>query len=343
MLRRRPSQHEIRDHLKEVRITSQLHSITDVAHLHGWLQAPILSELIAIFREGMQTALAYIRTRYPASYDAFSGELVLTLEPVFNAALIRKCLVIGNQTIRFGQISLEVGIPITLAYLLPVLAFASDAMLSPEECPVPTEVHRAVEYLYHAWDSQQYPPAVPVSLRDAPALKATLLFVLAHEVGHLVLATASDAARYLDDAHTALIRLLQEADLLSRDQAASIAPLIRDSEIMSSWVEELAADAFAFEMVHDEVASQPGRVDLMGISTLCALGGVLEHYFTTRGVQFVATHPYALVRLLAFEKGRQIALGLCAEDFKTTTYDWQIPVIYFHEVGRVLDAVVTPS
>lgn len=300
-----------------------------------------LKEAFDLLRAGMQAVLDYMEARHPSARGRLLGDLIVQAEPLFNAYFDPTPRTYagrdGTATPTAGEIGVNIGIPITLACLKPVLRVAGELALDPSH-PIPTELLVMVAQIHAAWHHDGFPPAFVVSLAADPAFAATLRFVVAHEASHYLF-RADDAlgARYLGQAAAVFEQLLDRPGFFTAAQIAHTRGLFRDADLYASWVEELAADTLAYDICR-ETFEQRGRHDLMGVTTLACMGAAFEHFLELQGVRFRPTHPYAIARLFAFEKHLQNQVGLPTAEF-VKTLTWQLPVGYLTAFCRILQNV----
>ena len=328
------------------RIVWRLPPLERMVRFGDWMgrnKTPFITEALEVLRQGMDEICEYLQTHHPRARAQLTPDVIVTENSLFNAYLdTRRRILInpdtGTRTEGLPEISINIGVPITLACLKPVLSFAAREVLSRRETPIPTDLLVMVIRLYEAWHHDTYPPAFVTSLHEDPSFDATLIFLLAHETSHHVFAVEREvAAEYRSRAHDVLNQLLKEPEFFTAPQIAYTKDLLSDPDLYDGWIDELAADAMAYNICRS-VCEQKGRRDLMGITTLCAMGAIIERHFELEDIQFKPSHPYSAARLMAFEKHQQNLLGLSTAEFKQS-FEWLLPTLYFDSTIRILQSI----
>jgi hypothetical protein len=337
----------VSDHRKELpTLVYRLPSPEQALRFNGWLdqnKSPFLAESFDILRDAMQKIWGYLELHHLAAREHLNRDVIVAVEPVFNAFLDARSKRLidpesGQDVKALPEICVNIGVPIMLACLRPVFLFAAREAMARQDSTVPTELLVVVARVHEALHFDAFPPAFATSLHQDPAFPATLTFILAHETSHYLFGVdRSSAQKYREIAGSVFNQLLSGPDFFTAPQIAQTKRLFQDPALHASWVEELAADVMAYDIC-SSICDQKGRRDLMGITTLCAMQAIFEHYLELEEIRFAPTHPYAAARLLAFEKHRQNVLSLRTADFKTTL-DWQLPTRWFDSVRRVLRCV----
>lgn len=309
----------------------------------GEFSGDFMSESSVSFREGMQNVIDFVAENYPAANSSLSSDLIVYEEPIFNAYLDTSPGTYYDSTGDKGrrmnsEICVNIGIPITLACLKPVLFFAAQSTLTKDETSIPTEIFVCITHLFIAWHQGTYPPTFVSSLSKDPALHATQTFLVAHEASHFLFRADENIRKEYNEISIRILeQLLSNPGFFTSPQIEQTKRIFADKKIHASWVEELSADLMAHNICKS-ACEQRGRRDLFGITTICAVQAILEHYLELENIQFTPTHPYASARLLAFERHLQNQSGLSTTDFRETL-DWAIPMNFFSEICRILQQI----
>lgn len=334
-------------HRIEPKIIAHLSPLEQMVKIQEWMELhsnpDFLQESFALFRKGMQKVLEYVEKQYPAALHELNHDVIVIEEPLFNAALDTEQKTYHNspdepETQYSGEVCVNIGVPMTLACLKPVLFYVGEMCIGNQTEPIKAEILLALAQLYTAWHDNDYPPPHVTSLKEDPALEATLSFIVAHEAGHFLLRNVPHVSlQYRAAAAEVFRQLLATSDFYSAAQIAQVKRIFQSEEIYDSWMEELAADILAYDICID-ASDEKGRHDLMGFTTQCVIQAAYEAYLEEENIQYVPRHPYAIARLLAFEKHLQKRSGLATAEFKNTL-DWLLPTNYLFTFCRVLQQI----
>lgn len=327
---------------RSVKVAMRLPPPEKVRAFNAWSDAngQFFAELIEDLRASMESIAGYIRANHTAACKGMSLDLVLSWEPQFDAFLDRRQRTLidmesGHKTGARPEISINIGVPIALACLKPVLSFCAQEMATGVKSDPPTQLLVMIARLHEAWHFQSYAPAFVLTLRQDPAWRSTLIFILAHEASHHLLHAEPDTGRKYRSAAQAVYRqLLEKPGFYSARQIDHVRQLLEDSHRRATWIDELAADILAYEICR-AIDEPKGLRDLMGLTTICVMCAAFEHYLEVEDISWEPTHPYAFARLLAFEKHLQLKFALTDSEFLKRP-EWLFPVVYFESVSRVL-------
>lgn len=330
------------DDQKPVKVEMRLPPPEKIRAFKAWSDenGQLFTEMIEDLRASMESIAGYIRANHAAACKGMSLDVVLSWEPQFDAFLDNRQKTLinmesGHKTVARPEISINIGVPSAIACLKPVLSFCAQEMATGVKSDPPTQLLVVIARLHEAWHFQSYAPAAVVSLRQDPAWRGTLTFILAHEASHHLLHAEADTGRKYRSAAQAVYRqLLEKPGFYSARQIDQVRHLFEDSHRRATWIEELAADILAYEICR-AVDAPKGMRDLMGVTTMCVMCAAFEHYLEIEDISWEPTHPYAFARLLAFEKHLQIKLALTDSEFLKRP-EWLFPVVYFESVSRVL-------
>lgn len=331
------------DDLQPVKVVCRLPPPEKLRAFNEWGDAnkPFFKETIEDLRASMESVAGFIRTNHAAACKSMSLDVVLSWEPQFNAFLDNRPKTLIDmetscKTVASPEISINIGVPIALACLKPVLRFCGQEMATGVKSEPPNQLLVMIARLHEAWHFQSYAPAFVTSLRQDPAWSGTLTFILAHEASHHLLHAEADTGRKYRSAAQAVYRQLLDKSgyYYNARQIDHVRRLFEDPRRRAAWIEELAADILAYEICRT-VDEPKGLRDLFGVTTMCVMCAAFEHYLEIEEISWEPTHPFAFARLLAFEKHLQIKLALTDTEFSKRP-EWLFPMVYFKSFSRVL-------
>lgn len=310
-----------------------------VASLYGWLQqegSPLFCESFSAIKDGMNGFLEFVACHVPHAATTLDGEVIVDYRPLTNAFFepVRKTRFEPGDEVGVasaGQISVSMGLPVALVFLKPAISYAARQLGPHRDTDIPSYCREGLFYLYEAWQTNSFPPAIETFASTDAVLHATLTFVVAHEASHLLFwVDKSTAESYHQVAFQAFDELVRDASALTEHQRS-----LACSGFCPAWLEEIAADILAYETCRQAWGAN-GRRDLLGPTLLCALAATFERFLEVNGLSANAgTHPPSMIRLMTFQRYLRGKLGVAAEEFQRTA-DWQMPLGFFSAFCRVL-------
>lgn len=268
-------------------------------------------------------------------------------EPTFNASFRKNSFVqddtkeIKNE-IKYGlgEISINLGVPTSLAYLKPVFSYLANSFVNKDKVKKISdeEILIHISRLFAGWRTDRYPGISDIdeSIINDISYAITIRFLIAHELSHFLFYTKEKAKNiYFTYSDKLLEGIISNSEnLLNSSQISHLKNLFQYGDIVDSWVEEIAADVLAFDMC--EMAFPRVPTPLSGAITMIVMSLIIEGYLESFRLKPSYYHPYSFVRFLALAQYLQERAKIKEYKVFANTFDWAYSHHFYFSIRRIL-------
>lgn len=286
--------------------------------------------------------LSYIEKLNPDSGTKINKKLIINLDPAYEAVYDKRQIqeLNSNSEVNLyssGEINLNMGVPIALSCLRPTFSYVGNSIFSKERHEAPTEILVNLAKFEEAWHFDIFPPSFYPPEENNLDYQATLHFLLAHEFSHFAFASDVNLKNRMYAFSSQILNdLVGDTDLLNDPQRQQLDRLFINETTYERWLEEISADIMGYEVCLETFKTKIIRGKCaVGLTTVCAIQAVVEHFMDLEEQEWPTSHPYSLVRLLAFGKYLHKQSGLPKDKFMNSLAWYSLTYFYF-EIVKIL-------